>query len=399
MPLDLVDTVCDLVRLPSVNPMGREGRGEEYGEHRVTAYLQQLFERLGLPWQRQAVAPQRDNIVARLDGTVPPERGGRILMLEAHQDTVPVDGMTIPPWTPTVRDGRIYGRGACDIKGGLGCILTAVSRLLDERPAALPTILIACAVNEEFGGGGAPDLAQAWQPGPQALVPRPPDAALVVEPTELEVVVAHKGSVRWCCRTRGRAAHSSQPQLGDNAIYRMARVLRALDQYANEVVPQLGRHRLLGRPTLSVGMISGGISVNTVPDGCTIEIDRRLLPGETAPEVIAATQAFIAAELGEARGVEHDPPFLNMSPLSDELNGDLAASLAQTLRRNGRPGQCLGVPYGTDAPALASCGIPCVVFGPGALAQAHTKDEWVAIEQLQAATEIFYQFCLEFAAE
>src|SRR5450759_3772380 len=134
MPLDLVQTVCDLVRIPSVNPMGREVHGEEYYEHRVTAYLQRLFERLGLPWQRLPVAPLRDNIVARLDGEIPPEQGGPILMLEAHQDTVPVDGMTIPPWTPEVRDGRVFGRGACDIKGGMACILTAVSRLIEERP-------------------------------------------------------------------------------------------------------------------------------------------------------------------------------------------------------------------------------------------------------------------------
>ena len=393
MSIDLVETVCDLVRLPSVNPMGRDVRGEAYYEHRVTAYLQQLFERLRLPWQRVPTAPLRDNIAARLDGDVPPEQGGPIIMLEAHQDTVPVDGMTIPPWTPEIRDGRIYGRGACDIKGGMACMLATVARLCVERPAGRPTIVIACAVNEEYGGAGAPDLAQLWQAGPGSLLPRPPDAVIVAEPTELDVVVAHKGTVRWCCHTGGRAAHSSQPQTGDNAIYRMARVVAALEKYAREIAPQLAEHPLVGRPTLSVGMIRGGISVNTVPDRCTVEIDRRLAPGEDSDTALAHIRDFLASELGAEAQVTHDPPYLSMTPLADDLNRDLANRLSHTIRGCGQAGRCLGVPYGTDAPAFAAQGLPTVVFGPGALAQAHTKDEWVAIDQLQAATEILYQFC------
>jgi acetylornithine deacetylase/succinyl-diaminopimelate desuccinylase-like protein len=388
MTLDLIETVCELVRLPSVNPMGREVQGEEYYEHHVTDYLQGVFERLGLPWQRQTVASRRDNIVARLDGAVPPEQGGPLLLLEAHQDTVPVDGMTIPPWTPEVRQGRVYGRGACDIKGGLACILTAIARLADERPPRLPTIVIACAVNEEFGGGGAPQLAELWQPGAATLLPRAPDAAIVAEPTQLNVVVAHKGIVRWRCHTTGRAAHSSQPNEGDNAIYRMAGVVSALERYARDVVPQLAAHPLVGRPSLSVGMIQGGISVNTVPDRCTIEIDRRLVPGEDPAEAHrhAATTAADPA-------IVHEPPYIVMPALADVGNGPLAARLSETARRCGAPGQCLGVPYGTDAPAFAAHGIPTVVFGPGSLAQAHTADEWVAVEQLDAAAEILYQFC------
>jgi acetylornithine deacetylase len=395
MPLDLIETACDLVRLPSVNPMGREVSGEEYYEHRVTDYLQRLFQRLGLPWHRQTVAPGRDNIVARLDGAVPPEQGGPLLLLEAHQDTVPVDGMTIPPWTPQVRDGRLYGRGACDIKGAMACLLTAVSRLQEERPPALPTIVIACAVNEEFGGAGAPELAQLWQPGGSSLLPRAPDAAIVAEPTELNVVVAHKGVVRWRCHTRGRAAHSSQPDRGDNAIYRMAGVVAALEQYARDVVPQRGEHRLVGRPTLSVGMIYGGLSVNTVPDHCTIELDRRLVPGEDPQQAVQHLRDYLVAQAGDpgASHIEHEPPFIVMPALPDDHNGPLAARLSRVIRAVGGPGQCLGVPYGTDAPALAARGIPTVVFGPGALAQAHTADEWVALDQLQAATEILCQFC------
>ncbi len=390
MPLDVVETLCELVRLPSVNPMGREVSGEEYYEYRVTDYLQAVFERLGWPWRRQTIEPRRDNILARIDGPTPPEAGGPILMFEVHQDTVPVDGMTIAPWTPEVRDGRVYGRGACDIKGGMACLLSALSRLAEQRPNGRPTVVLACSVNEEHGFKGALRMGELWS-GTSPFLPRPPDAVIVTEPTELEVVIAHKGVVRWRCRTHGRAAHSSQPEAGDNAIYRMAGVLAAAQRYAREVVPTLGQHSRVGHPTMSVGRIFGGVSVNTVPDSCTIEIDRRVLPGE---DPVAARQHAIDA-LGEALAhdprIAHEPPLMISRALSDERNGPLAARLSETIRRAGRPGRCVGVPYGTDAPAFADAGIPTVVFGPGSIDQAHTADEWVAIEQLHAATEIVFR--------
>lgn len=390
MPLDVLETLCDLVRLPSVNPMGREVGGDEYFEYQVTDYLQRLFERLGWPYRRQAIEPRRDNIVARVDGDVPAERGGAILMFEAHQDTVPVDGMTIPPWTPEIRDGRVYGRGACDIKGGMACMLAALSRLADERPAGRPTIVMACSVNEEYGFGGAPRIGDLWQ-GDSPFLPRAPDAVIVAEPTSLDVVVAHKGAVRWRCHTRGRAAHSSQPQAGDNAIYRMARVLATLERYARDTAPTLGQHALVGQPSLSVGLVSGGVSVNTVPDRCTIEIDRRVLPGEDPQAAYQHVVEFVARELRDDPLVEHAPPYLTSCGLSDELSRPFAERLSEIIRQGGGPGRCVGVPYGTDAPAFAGAGIPTVVFGPGSIAQAHTADEWISVEQLQRATEIFYR--------
>lgn len=396
MPLDVVETLCDLVRLPSVNPMGRDVTGDEFYEHRVTEYLQRAFERFGLPWQRQTIAPKGDNILARLDGDVPPEEGGKILMFEVHQDTVPVDGMTIPPWTPDISNGRVYGRGSCDVKGGMACILAALSRLAEERPPGLPTVVMACSVNEEYGFTGASQMPTLWESGASGLIPRAPDAVVVAEPTELDVVVAHKGAVRWCCHTSGRAAHSSQPESGDNAIYHMARVLTALEKYARDVVPNLGHHALVGRPTLSVGVISGGISVNTVPDRCTIEIDRRLLPDEDPMSALEHAKAFLADELGDSVPLEHDEPQLSMRGLKDDLNAALAAGLSETSRQHGGRGQCVGVPYGTDGPAFYSAGIPTVVFGPGSIEQAHTADEWVAIDQLHAATEILYQFACRY---
>ena len=179
-----------------------------------------------------------------------------------------MDGMTIPPWTPEIRDGRIYGRGACDIKGGMACMLTAVSRLAEQRPAEMPTIIMACSVNEEHGFSGAKEMGQRWASGESKLVPRVPDAVIVAEPTDLNVVVAHKGVARWTVHTRGRAAHSSRPELGVSAIYGMAKILNVLEEYARDVAPGRGAHPLVGRPSLSVGVIAGGLSVNTVPDHC-----------------------------------------------------------------------------------------------------------------------------------
>jgi acetylornithine deacetylase/succinyl-diaminopimelate desuccinylase family protein len=394
MPLELVRTLCDLVAIPSVNPMGRTVEGDEFYEYRVTDYLQHLFERLDLPWQRQLVEPRRENIVARLDGAVSPSKGGKVLLLEAHQDTVPVDGMTIEPWTPRIAGGRLYGRGSCDIKGGMVAMLGALARLASERPPQMPTILMACTVNEEHGYTGATALTQLWQsPAAESIVPRKPDAAIIAEPTGLDVVVAHKGAVRWKCHTRGRATHSSQPHLGENAIYKMARVLEALETYAREVAPKLASHPLAGRPTLSVGTIHGGLSVNTVPDRCTIEIDRRLAPGETNMDAYRQVIDHVARHPGVDFAVDHDPPYLCGTTLTDDANGPLADRLVETVQGLLGRGRKIGVPFGTDASTIAAAGVPSVVFGPGSIDQAHTVDEWLPLDQLEQASEVLFEFC------
>lgn len=393
MPLDLVDTLSQLVAIPSVNPMGRAVSGPEFYEYRVTEWLEKFFDRLRLPWQRTTVEPKRDNIVARFDGDTSLAEGGKILLLEAHQDTVPVDGMTIPPWTPTVRDGRIYGRGACDIKGGMTAMLGALARLVEERPRNRPTVIMACTVNEEHGYSGAVALTKLWTTtGAVSIIPRAPDAAIIAEPTNLDVVVAHKGAVRWRCHTHGRAAHSSQPHLGDNAIYKMARVLQALERYGAEVPPGLGSHSLCGRATLSVGMISGGLSVNTVPARATIEIDRRVIPGEETQACYEQVVDYVTRHCGLTDGVEHERPYLEGRSLADGPNLQLAERLAAAARPERGKSRLIGVPFGTDAATIAAAGVPSVVFGPGSIAQAHTCDEWLALDELTLASEAIYRF-------
>jgi len=388
MPFDVVPLLCDLVKIPSVNPMGREVSGDEYFEYAMTDKLESLFQGMGLPYHRQEVEPRRANIVARLEGD--PDAG--VTVFEAHQDTVPVEGMTIPPWQPDVRDNRVYGRGSCDIKGGMACMLTAFSRLAEERPKGMPSIVMACSVNEEYGYGGATAMAKSWANGSSPLMPALPNAVIVAEPTLLDVVVAHKGVARWRCHTTGKAAHSSMPHLGDNAIYRMAKVVAALEQYASEETVTLGEHPLVGRPTLSVGLINGGISVNTVPDQCTIEIDRRVIPGEDAMTAYQQIVDFVTKVTNGDPFVAHDAPYIASNGLDVGRNATFAARLGEVAKAHGGGGRQIGVPYGTDAPAFEDIGAPTVVLGPGSIDQAHTCDEWIAIDQLRKAVEIYYEF-------
>ncbi|HTN75564.1 MAG TPA: M20 family metallopeptidase [Pirellulaceae bacterium] len=388
MPLDVVETLSQLVRIPSVNPMGRDVSGPQYFEQAVTNHLQTLFTSQGWQWERHPVLPQRDNIVARLEGSQPLDQGGKLLVWEAHQDTVPVEGMTIPPWEPTIQNGRLYGRGSCDIKGGMAAMLAAASRLAEQPQAQRPTIVLACTVNEEYGYSGASALTELWKSGQSALLPRKPDGIVVAEPTSLDVVIAHKGVSRWRCHTHGKAAHSSNPAAGENAIYAMGRVLACLETYARDIAPQIRQHRLVGGPTLSVGVIAGGISVNTVADHCVIEIDRRVLPGEDPLVAQQAVIDYLSAQLPPDVRVTHDHPYIYSGGLSDENNLGLAEQVSAAIQRCGGPGRLVGVPYGTNASAYSPHGAPAVVFGPGSIAQAHTVDEWIEIAELEAAVEM-----------
>ena len=408
MELNLIDTISRLVSTPSVNPMGKLASGPKFLEGKLTDLLQTFFDQMGLRHQRQSVLPGRENIIARLDGEVLPEDGGRVILFDAHQDTVRVEGMAIEPWEPRISDGRIYGRGTCDTKGSMAAMLVAVARLAQERPAGMPTVMIACPVDEEHGFTGIRRLGELFgeigspkaTPTPKALggrdaiFPRRPDVAIVGEPTELQIVVAHKGAVRWHCHTTGRAAHSSTPQLGQNAIYRMAQVLPLFERYQAEGTDSVAAHPLCGSATLNVGLIHGGMSVNTVPDRCSVAIDRRVLPGEDPAGARQHVIDYIAEHSSFDFPVEHAVPDVVLLPLCDDDNGPLADEFLHAA--GPIVGQCekIGAFYGTHAAEYAAWGIPSIVFGPGSAAQAHTVDEWLAIEQLEKAAEVYYRFAL-----
>jgi acetylornithine deacetylase len=392
--LEVNELLRQLVAIPSVNPMAGTVTGPEVGEARLTAFLVGLLQGLGLEVQRQPVSPGRENLLARYGGANPLCDSGRLVLLGVHQDTVPVTGMSIPPFGAEVREGRLYGRGACDVKGGMAAMIAAVARLAAERPASRATVVLACTVNEECGFDGANALPRLWAES-SSFLSRRPDAAVMAEPTELNIVVAHKGLTRWRCHARGRAAHSAYPERGDNAIEKMADVVAALRRYQREVLRAAPSHPLCGGPTLNVGTIQGGVSVNTVPDRCTIEIDRRLSPDEDPHTARQQIIDYLQAELRLGDGLEHDAPFMQGMPLSDEANQTLADQLAGVVR--GARVECrkIGVPYATDAASLAHAGVPTVVFGPGSIEQAHTADEWIALDQVHLAAELYFRWCCE----
>jgi acetylornithine deacetylase len=379
--------LADLVALPSVNPMGRPLQGPHLFEHRVTAYLEHFFRSLGVPHQRQTVAPQRDNIFAVFE----PPGACSTLILEAHQDTVPTDGMTIDPFGARIEAGRLYGRGACDIKGGMAAMLATFARLVRHKPAGAARVVMACTVDEEHTFLGVQRLVRAdlrgGGPGPVR--------AVVAEPTNLRIVHAHKGLVRWHLSTSGRSCHSSRPELGVNAIYHMAAVLRHVEAYAEELRARRS-DPLLGPATLSVGVIEGGSSVNTVPDRCRVDIDRRLIPGEDPATAPDSFDAYLRARVGPPIAFTTSPPFLHCPALAPDGSQELIARLGAAIDSLLGGHQVQAVPYGTDASTLALAGIPSVVFGPGDIAQAHTCDEWVSLDEVEQASEILYRLaCLE----
>jgi succinyl-diaminopimelate desuccinylase len=226
------------------------------------------------------------------------------------------------------------------------------------------------------------------------------DAAIVGEPTNLRPVVAHKGALRWRLITHGRAAHTSRPENGNNAIYQMVEVIDSLRERLEPVLAGV-RHPLLTPPTLTVGRIEGGVGVNIVPERCTIEIDRRSLPTEDLDAILAEIDA-VMARLMHARPdvrVEREAPFLAEQGLDTPPDAAVVIALQGACRAVLGPDAAVtpeGVPYGTDATHLN--GIPSVVFGPGDIAQAHTADEWVDLAQVDAAAEILTHLTRSFTA-
>jgi acetylornithine deacetylase/succinyl-diaminopimelate desuccinylase family protein len=378
---DVARLLETLVAIPSVNPMGRSVSGAEYLESRLTEFLESWLSGLGVRCERQPVAPGRDNLLAWYDAPRP----GRRILFDVHQDTVPTDGMTIAPFAPVVTDGRLYGRGACDVKGSMAALLVAFARLVQERPERSASVLLACTVDEEFTHTGSSRLAEFDH---QAAL------AIVAEPTELNLVHCHKGAIRWKIRTRGVACHSAMPEQGENAIYKMGRVLGVLESFA-ATLRRSTPDPILGPPTLSVGRIEGGQSVNVVPDWCELEVDRRLIPGEDGAASIQQVSEALTATGVDMSAVTFGDPWVHMPPLAPSA-GDWLPALVQAVKAaTGRIPAITGVPFGTDAGPLSEKGTPCIVFGPGAIAQAHTKDEWIELRQVELAAEAYYQIAVE----
>lgn len=366
--------LCELIALPSVNPAFLPPDNPYAGEQRVADFLAATAARAGLEVEFQSVSPKRSNLLVRLS---PPCRVRHRLLLAPHLDTV--GGSQVPGrlFTPRVKGSRLYGRGACDTKGSVAVMFTALCELAvgKDRPAHTE-IVFAGLIDEESGQIGSRALAES---GLKA------DLAIIGEPTRLKVVTAHKGALWLRLETRGKAAHGARPELGRNAVHAMARIVDLLETtYAARL--RRRRHPLLGHASINVGSIQGGRQVNIVPDECAILIDRRTLPGERNSHVMGEIRHLLRENGLSAR----------ISPTQFGLCGPMETRLPQPLIQElfhcVRQQEPVGVDYFSDAGVLAAAGIPSVVFGPGDIAQAHTPEEWISRGQVERSTKMLSRF-------
>ena len=365
----------ELIALPSVNPAFMPAGDPRAGEGRVADFLLATAASAGLDVELRPVFPARPNLLARL---TPAGKIRRRVLLAPHMDTVGDVAMSDALFQPRSKNGRLHGRGACDTKGSVAAMLTALSAVAKggPRPAGTEVVFVAL-VDEECG-----------QSGSRALVKKkfPADLAIVGEPTCLRVVTAHKGDLWLMIETRGLAAHGSKPHLGRNAVHAMARIVELLEtNYAAHL--RRRRHPLLGHPTVNVGSIHGGRQPNIVPDECVISIDRRTIPGESNASVVREIKALLkqhdlTATLLDSKSAAPCPP----------LETDPRHPLVKLFLQTAGQSKPSGVDYFSDAAVLASGGIPSVVFGPGDIAQAHTADEWISLHSLEHGTALLTRF-------
>ena len=364
-----------LVACPSVNPNRLPVAGPPFGEARLVTLLSDLLGSWGAKIRVVETAPGRPNLIATFQGKDP----RRSLMLEAHSDTVQADQMTIPPFEPAVRNGCLYGRGSCDTKGPMASILTAIKTVLDRDGQPPVTLHFVACCSEELGATGAHHLMKE---GFRT------DCCVVGEPTDLRIIHAHKGAIRVRITTKGVAAHSSDPSRGVNAIYKMMPVLEALQRTVEPKLKQLV-HPLLGSPTLNVGTIHGGTQVNVVPPICAVEVDRRFVPGETREGVLDQFLDVVESVAdASCEELEYYPP------LDQAATAPIVRCVEQACQKILGKAELAVAPWGSDAGVFAASGIPSVLLGPGSVHQAHTRDEFVPLEQVYAAARIYTEIIL-----
>jgi len=357
------DIARELVRIPSVNPDGGDPGTEHTGEAACARWIASFLDCCGVPAELREVLPDRPNVVARF----PSDRTGKPRILFApHTDTVSVAGMTVAPFGGDIRDGRLWGRGAADTKGPMAAMLWALREAGGEIARLPHEIWFAGLVGEEAGQFGAKALAQQEKF----------DFVIAGEPTALNVVHAHKGSMWATLRTRGHAVHASCPDSGENAIYKMC---TAVDCIRREVLPALDvlSDRVLGSPTISVGTIRGGSKVNIVPDFCEVVVDMRTIPGQD----VSVLESLL----------RHRVPDIEISLSGSEpLFTDPSHPLIKCLQACGA--ELAGAPWFCDAAVFATHGSAAVAIGPGHIAQAHTADEFISVEDIEKGGAFFLRF-------
>lgn len=375
LPANVIELCQALVRIPSVNPDGDPGC-DQTGELACAEFIGEFLRASGAAVELDEVEPGRPNVIGRFptapssDGQPKPR-----IVFAPHTDTVSVGGMTIDPFSSELRDGRLWGRGASDTKGPMAAMLWALHELREVIPQLPVEVHFVGFMSEESAQLGSQHFAR--QHGPY-------DFALVGEPTDLKTVYKHKGCLWADVHTTGVAVHGSIPEKGVNAIVKMAAMVQALD---TEFRPLLKDHGgpddLLGPSSINLGMIRGGTRSNIVADHCVLRVDMRTTPGiNRAGGALALLKDFVTSKDATA-WVE---PLPETFPLDTDANNPFVQRLVQC------GSELTGAPWFCDAAFLAAGGTPSIAIGPGNIAQAHTKDEYIAIEDLEAGVAFFIKF-------
>ena len=362
-----VSLLRDLIAIESVNPSLVPGSA---GEGAIAEAVAAAMRSAGLDVEVEDVRPGRPNVVGVLDGRA----DAPSLMFCGHLDTVGVQGMRAP-FTPVERGGRLFGRGAQDMKGGLAAMIDA-ARLLAGRRAVLGRLVVAAVVDEEYASLGADALVTRWRA----------DAAIVAEPTDLRIAVAHKGFAWLDVQTAGRAAHGSRPQEGEDAIVRMGRVLNALERLDAELQGRPA-HPLLGTASVHASLIAGGQELSSYPECCTLQLERRTVPGEPADLPEREIRRLLVALREEDSAFRGDVQLRFSRPAYETPAGHpLPRILGEVVGATSRPAAPVGMSFWTDAAVLGSAGIPTVLFGPAG-AGLHGPEEYVEIDSVLACRD------------
>ncbi len=375
-----IRTLADMIRIDSTNPSLTPGSA---GEADMAAYVSDALKKLNLEVHTHEHEPGRFSVV----GIRRSQGSGRSIMLNAHMDTVGVEGMA-DPFTAEINDGRMYGRGAQDMKGSLAACMGAVKALHDAGMPVAGDVLIAAVADEEYASMGTADIAKRY----------PVAAAIVTEPTDLDLCLAHKGFVWLEVETQGRAAHGSRFEEGVDANMHMGRVLPALDALGQDLRTR-GGHSLTGPPSLHLSTIQGGTEWSVYSDQCVLRIERRTAPGETVPQAVAEIQAILDRLKAE------DPTFIatlkiifsrepfEVSPSCDLVHA-LEASSTQVL---GRKPKHVGSAGWMDSALLSVEDVETVIIGPTGDGL-HTHEEWVDLDSVVTLADILARTAVGYCA-
>ncbi len=369
----VIDAVQTLVRVPSVNPtIAPDGTGEAA----VAAAARDWLAAHGVRAWLEEAAPGRPNAVAEIG-----DAAGRTLVLCAHLDTVGTDGMTIPPFDPRIERGRLYGRGSYDMKGSAGAIMAAAVALSSAGFGG--RVLVALVADEEDASAGACDFVKR----------HPADACIVTEPSEGQLVLAHKGFVWAEIVTHGEAAHGSRWDLGVSAVGRIGRIIAALEDFDRREL-RARSHPLVGPASMHCALVAGGSGMSTYAAECRLKVERRTIPGETPEQVLQELRGVVAAA-GEQADVRL---MFDRPPLVCNRDDAVVNCVRDAVTRvTAREPQEIGVAYWMDAAIFAAAGIPTVNYGPAGEG-AHAAVEWVDVESVITTARVLLESARRFCA-